>query len=477
MAQGKLIKPVLFSKHWALERLALEQRGLIDPILNADTRVFVDPLLLRDSKNQIVSRDGYALLRTNFKNIVELLIASQRQGDPAWRAALRLLNLDERRENCLGYGGSSVSGSSRSTALRTQILQTAKEIVEIGVKNPEIMSLMGFLEEDVGPDTVSDMTTNAIFPALAKLTGEVCESLRIPLTPFVVNGAEFHLPLNPSSSKPSGVVLVPRDIVRDLPLATDLSDVARVASENALFRQRVSALIMNWAKATVGERKQALRAATLQSAAVLQDVLNRLVDSNRAYSETDDPDGIYALRTALTEVAQNHPLSLQLKSKTQPELMRMVHSIIGKFKFLVENGGLVDLLWSGNKPRKEKASQLVFYGIAYSYCVANNIDIAPETNMGGGPVDFKFSSGGTGRCVVELKLSTGKIVHGYQKQIEVYREANDKCAGIFLIIDVGKMGKKLRTVKAWQKVQIDKGNDPADIIVVDATRKPSASVR
>ena len=70
--------------------------------------------------------------------------------------------------------GISVSGSSRPDSVKNTILRTTREIVELGINDPEIISLMGFLEENVGPDTISDLTTNAILPALEKITEQVC---------------------------------------------------------------------------------------------------------------------------------------------------------------------------------------------------------------------------------------------------------------------------------------------------------------
>src|SRR5690242_12148223 len=65
------------------------------------------------------------------------------------------------------------------------------------------------------------------------------------------------------------------------------------------------------------------------------------------------------------------------------------------------------LLYNDDKsPRKEKAAQLAFFGIANAYCEANNFDISPEADGGAGPVDFKISKGYEYRVVVEMKLSS-----------------------------------------------------------------------
>ncbi|QHB58644.1 hypothetical protein GRD98_05785 [Ralstonia solanacearum] len=101
----------------------------------------------------------------------------------------------------------------------------------------------------------------------------------------------------------------------------------------------------------------------------------------------------------------------------------------------------------------------------------------PEANMGGGPIDFKFSSGYDARVLVEMKRSNGSVRHGYEKQLEYYKEAAKTFHGIFVIIDYGDLGPKLNTIQAIRASRIEAGENASDIVVIDATRKPSASKR
>lgn len=134
-----------------------------------------------------------------------------------------------------------------------------------------------------------------------------------------------------------------------------------------------------------------------------------------------------------------------------------------------------ELLWYGETPRRERAAQLLFFAVANVICAVNDIDISPETNSGGGPVDFKFSSGFKGHVVVEIKLSTGRVEHGYKKQLEVYKKANKNAAGVFLVIDVGGMKRKMKTIEAARNTAAKAGDTVSDIEYVDAKRRNSAS--
>ncbi|MEQ1770022.1 MAG: hypothetical protein ABL879_09295 [Devosia sp.] len=92
-----------------------------------------------------------------------------------------MLDLSEPPENGLGYGRSGRSGSSRPHEVRDRILRTAKEIVVLGSRDPEMISLMGFLEENVGPDTISDFTTRTILFQLGTLTETFADGLALQL--------------------------------------------------------------------------------------------------------------------------------------------------------------------------------------------------------------------------------------------------------------------------------------------------------
>lgn len=254
-----LVNPILFSQRFNVSPTAMAQAGLLDPFLNADTKLFIDPLLLEKSGHPTIKAKGLAALKAGFSNVLDLLEASRRPGDAAWKGAAKLLNLEETAETGLGYGGASVSGASRPDSLRQAILATAKEIIELGDKNPNIIPLMGLLEGGVGPDTISDMTTNFIRPVLAEITSDFCKANGIPTRTFTAFGAA-ELPENPlRPGQP--VLLIPQDILRDLPFATDWSEVSSVAIEVDEIRQAVNGMLVISRRPTSprGRRRSARR--------------------------------------------------------------------------------------------------------------------------------------------------------------------------------------------------------------------------
>jgi hypothetical protein len=470
--------PVLFSKYFTIDPERLNEAGLIDPFLNVDTQLFIDPVLLEKSANPVIRADALSAFRNHFENFVRLLIISRAEGDAAWRAAQGLLNLHEPPENGLGYGSSGRSGSSRPDEIRDAMVRTAKEIVDLGARDPEMISLMGFFEERVGPDTISDFTTRVIVQQLAKITEAFCVQHGIPIKKQHED-QEYGLPHFPDARGiEKAAVLVPRDIVRDLPVANDWSDIEAAASANHRIRTRVNAFLGGIAHPTVAERKAALRSAAMESAELFELFLQSIKAFVAHYDSNKDALGYYRLKAILASdpsqfrTGQTYDLSAGISA-----VIAMVHQTIGMFKHHVENGNLWEELWIDGVPKRERAAQLIYYAMADCFCIANNIDISPEANMGGGPIDFKFSKGYQARVLVEMKRSQGTVRHGYEKQLEIYKTAARTAHGIFVVIDYGDLGDKLGQIQTMRAERIKAGEPASDIVVIDATPKASASKR
>jgi hypothetical protein len=475
---ARVQNPTLFSAYFGVSPQALPAAGLIDPFLDVDMPLFIDPVLLEKSSNGTINMAAIDRFREHFKILVRMLNISRAEGDAAWKAARRQLDLSEPPENGLGYGGTGRSGNSRPQDIREAILRTSKEIITLGASDPEMISLMGFFEEDVGPDTISDMTTTVIIEDLAAITEAFCQANGVPLFSFEICTSHKLPKYVDPKGRSAPIVLVPEDIVRELPIANDWSDIERVAMENARIRDRVNRLLGGIARPTVADRKHALRSAALASPADFDFFLAAVKENVSNYDPNLDALGYYRLKEIVAKgfpgLKQATPYDLKLGPN---EIMRVVKDTIDQFKRHVEAGNLWEELWAGSKPKKERASQLIYYAIADAFCKANDLDISPEANMGGGPIDFKFSSGYQARVLVEMKRSGGTVVHGYEKQLEFYKTASQTEFGVFVIIDYGDLGNKLNEVRRIRDQRLKMGERASEIVVIDATRKASASKR
>ena len=474
---AKFHNPILFSTYFGIDISDLEAEGLVDPLLDVDTPLFIDPVLLGKSDNPRIRKEALKRFRDHFSKIVRLLNISTRENDAAWKAARYLLDLREPPENGLGYGGSGRSGSSRPQDIREEILRTTREIVLLGSKDPEMISLMGFFEDGVGPDTISDFTTSIILEDPAFITEKFCKKHRIPVYEQDVS-SNYKLPKYVVGSREIYLVLVPQDIVRDLPVANDWSGIEAAAMENAAIRERVNRFLGGITHQTVLDLKAALKSAALSSASDFGEFLATVKANTSNYDPIEDLLGFFRAKEIIAHGFEGLKQDRKYDfDRDKDQIFKIVNETLELFKRHVELGNLWEELWVGTKPKKERASQIIYHAIADAFCKANNIDISPEANMGGGPIDFKFSKGYESRVLVEMKRSGGTVVHGYEKQLEFYKAASQTDNAIFVVMDYGDMGNKLAAIKKIRLNRLESGQRASDIVVIDTKKKSSASKR
>ena len=477
---GKIKNPVTISSAFGISEGKLIELGIVDVLLDTDTLLFIDPLLLSESRHSEIRLEAVCSYNDRFEKIIKLLAICKNKGDVPWRNAERLFKFSEISWTCLGYG-TSVKGSGFGKNLIASTLDTAWQIVQLGVDDVDLFMALALFEEGIGPDRISDMTTNIILHDLIAFSQRINIDLMLPTKIFKVFGKNLELICNPCSENP--LILVPQDIVRALPLAADWSEISHVVAENEDLRGRLNEKIGQiWANMTKA-KKNAMKTAALKSKDAFDPVLEIIKKAEPTpYDFSKDKNGEVFWTTLLARIAREFPFDLSGYAERAldiNEVETVVKEILMQFRDLVENKGQWKELWADDgKPRKEKASQRLFYAIAYSYCKANGLDLTPEADNGNGPVDFKVSKGFNSKVVVEIKLSTNPdVIHGYEKQLEIYKRADDTDRGVFLLVDVGKMGKKYTEVQRIRAQFLKNHGHASDIVYVDGTQKASASKR
>lgn len=471
--------PVSLSGAFSIDSDAVTALGAIDVTLNFDTKLFIDPLLLQYSAQEEISKTGYEKYRRHFSNVIKLLKNTQKEDDVAWRNAKRLFRFPEASATHLGYGNST-RGSGWGPALINSTLKTAAEVVRMGIDDVDLFMVLALFEEGIGSDRISDMTTSIIRDELAEFTIRVCSQLNTPLQHCVIEGTQYRLPISPVDDTP--ILLVPRDIVRKLPIALDWSDISRVVDHNQILRDQVNNQVGQiWARMTKKEKAERKKKA-LENPEAFKALLSAIKSvPPEPYDIKADNEGEFFWRDYVRTIAEAHPLATALPTNTQDidSVESIVATIVQQFKFLIEDRGLWREMWSedGKKNRKEKAAQRLFLAVAYSYCAANRLDLSPEADSGSGPVDFKVSDGGDKKVLVEIKLSTGTVVHGYETQLEIYKSAEETDRGIFIVIDIGRIGRKLNDIEKIRSSFIEERGCASKIVYIDANQRASASKR
>jgi hypothetical protein len=472
---------MLASSHFRLKRATLDD--WFDPILNADTELFVDPFLIFKEKNGFW-KSAHKRLINHFDRA--FLMIAEGNLDPKtllYKKALALLVFKEPKELCLGYTSKGTSGLGSGSGYAESIAEAITEAIRRGLRHPRHFEELGILNEGIGPDRISDITCTILKSMLVEYTQAIAKRHAIPLSNHRVFAAGFdesrlrwqipevEVPTNPLTGGP--VLFVPERFLKDLPVLNAEDWWAHYESEQ--LRQDLNYEILGNV-----DKKTIVEAARRNPEAVRRWTTQKEGEAASGYDFQRDSKGVWKWDQASSTFVANNPLIL-LPAQTREEFLETIGKIVANYRLFVEDQGGWYLLWdSGSRKEKpEHAAQLLFRGVAQSYCKANDISLDSEVNLGRGPVDFKFSKGYARRAHLEVKkLHNGKFWNGLETQLPSYMKSDEVSDGWFLAVQYkdNKTSKNRaselpgRVNAVRQKRQINLKYD-----LVDARPKQSAS--
>lgn len=457
----------------------LDAVGAFDGFFKFDSQFHIDPALLTICEVPEFE-SSHQRLEQHFENVLRLLNAAPAQSGPIWEAAIRNLTFREINIAALGYTAEGAGGKAMGLGIATELAKTAFEIVKAGIKDPVIFELVGLFQPKIGADLISDMTLRIILPDVEDYNQRVAESLKLQTTIVSLGDRSIVVPCHKDTDE--ALLLLPRNILSTLPVAYSWEDVDTVTAYNEDLRRRINSQIGNsWKEATSGKvSKATLRSILIKYPELLRDLIRKYKGKPLIpYDFEDDPCGELIWHKVAEDVATLYPLKLlQKESPDRKAMMEIVISICNHYRILIENNGLVKLLYDrSNVLKPEKAAQLLFYGIADAYCKANNLDLSPECDSGRGPVDFKLSTGYCSRITVEVKYTSNpKLVSGYKNQLKTYNKAEKAFASVYLVLTTKTTSSTMiQNLNSERTKFIKEVGSAPEIIFVDALPKPSAS--
>lgn len=469
--------PTKLSRYFNVASAELRKRGVLNAHLGIDNPLFIDPLLLSKSKLPEFT-EARPSLNEYFSKVIKLLAASKAVGDVAYREAEKRLLFREEHGAALGYAGAGGYGRAIGSDLAAILAKRGKEIVDLGVTDPEIFELIPLFQERFGPDLLSDMAVAILREQFLTYTARVSAELNLkPQSKYHIGGKDWVLPTHPDGTRP--LILVPAAMLSELPVATDRSEIEKVAAFNEQVRNAWNAILWAAQKAQRRVTKEEIRNMLFANAKNLRDLIKVYRDTvATGYDFDTDPDGLLSWESLGRKAANSSPVKIDNKQpKTVDELRAVLNTIIAQFKKNVEENKLYEILYGENgKPRAEVFSQRLFFAVADSYCEANNVDLNREPNAGNGPVDFKLSTGYKGRALVEVKKSNNpQLLHGFETQLPAYEKSEATEISTYLVLRVAESESAIKDVLALREKKIAEGKRVPDVVVIDARWKPSAS--
>lgn len=468
---------ITLAEHYKIPVKSFEALGVLNPSLNNNTYMFIDPVCLKTSKHKIFKNTARAAYIKHFETLYDEVKAYTKLPEDVKKYArqtlIKKIRAKELSGLCLGYSSTGKGGNGIGQDVAEKILEKAETLISLGIDKPAIFSLIHLLTDKVGPDYISDMTARIILPQILEFTVKMSMKLNIPVNSFRIEGKYYDLPFHPFTN--GYVLLVPEDILNPLPIDVDLEDVFNGFNPSDEIKYKINkdiaSILERYSKAT--ERREKLSEYLLKNKKTLKSFVDYVGDlKSKPYNFKEDKKGVY-FSTLFWEMVDASEQEIK-----EPTPTKVINEIINNFKKLLDNNNNVkrNLLWYNGKPRIEKSWQQAFHLYINELLSLNDIDITPESETGSGPVDFKFSQGSKMRVLVEIKLSKNDPEKGLERQLERYKECTENVKdAYFIYIDLEKDAQKShKKIVELQNRRKELGLD-TKIIVIDGKINPSAS--
>lgn len=447
--------------------------GVFEPVVDRDSNFFINLQRLRYTEVPEF-KDALQLINAHFQIIIKMLIRAEIKDprrDIFYQNALRNFHFNEVDGICLGFSKGK-SGAGFGPKLSADVISTAFDIVKAGIDDPEFFQLMPLFQENVGPDRLSDMIATILLDRIKAYTLRINEELGIDKEHFPQYRFRNGFLINPY--KGCELYLLPQDILHKLPIAKCWEDVEVVISENEAIRRELSREILDgWSRYLSRDKKAYIRKAIFQEPDRFKRVINAYKEQSLDAIDVTD-DGDYYIDLVGKEFNRDNINWISYITAPKDSL-NSSKEILDIFKDWVENNKGWDLIKGLSSNKKEKGIQSLIHLSCKKYIETNNLDASFEVNMGRGPADIKFSRGND-KTVIEVKLSSNQqYMHGYEVQIEEYAKAEGTKNRIYVLIDVGHPGR-VKKLEQRHEEDLLTGKDVADLVIIDAKPKDSASI-
>lgn len=458
---------------------AIKSKDCFDPILVADTELFVDPFSVFDESDGVFA-NSFDKIISFFNEAFKLAAQTPERRGVLYRKLESMMTFPEVNEIGLGYSESN-DGAGASKWFRDQIIESLYKSIERGMDCYRHFEEIAIFEKGIGCDRISDITCNILKEEIISYTQAICAQLNIPMISVRMRHIRFdfqhlrwvdgivELPYN--KHKKRGILLIPERFLNDLPTINPdgFKDYIWDCKNETLRND------LNYSIKSDIDKEAIMDIARRCPEWVKEYEEYKEFQGFQPYDLKKDTKGVYAWAgKELIEHVQSNPFSFS----DADTFSECVFNICKSFKNFVETEKGYTLLWNddSDKPKAEAALQTLFFGFIKAYGMFLNIDITRESNAGSGPVDFKCSQGYHKRVLIETKLvSNSRYWNGLERQLPKYMLAEEIDKGIFMLVafsaDEYNKGNKYIS-------QVGNLNLPyaIDTMLIDASKdKPSAS--
>lgn len=395
---------MLFSNNFKVNKTGSEE--WFDPILDDDTLLFVDPFLIY-LDNEGVFKGGYQRVMDFFEMVfAEAAQIPYNENNSNFRILLNKLVFKEPREACLGYSIGSVDGSGSGNGFAKNIINAVYDSINAGINNLNHFEELGIFSSKIKEDRISDITINILKEEFIKFTQIECSKLNIDLENLrcrIFDPVErrwmvksYLLPKNPINNGP--IILIPKRFLSSINAlnSQDFFDYCWEQYDDDV-RDQLNVDI----KSKVDKNKIIDIAKSNPDWMSSYITFKENQKDNSAYDLDTDPSGVYRWHSVTEDFVINNPIDLVVSD--QSSFLIFLRELASKFtQFVEENDGNLYLVDNAGRPKREKASQLLLYGLIKHYCKSLSCKITVK-EAGKGFIDFKFPNDFSNKAFIEIK--------------------------------------------------------------------------
>jgi hypothetical protein len=478
-----------FTDHFTVERG--DGDDWFDCELSTDTPLYVDPFLVFEDDDPYWAETRQMVI--DFFGLA-LRFVSAAGGDatsPHYLKAVRMLRFPEPSEFALGLSMGHPKGSGAGFAYAEKMAAALGLLSQRGVTEVRHIQAFGLFCEGLGVDRISDIFCDIVKAKFIEYTQSVAERHNLEPQEVPVRAARWNartgrwdhlrvqLPMSPVTEE--GVLLVPSRFLKDIPVVTPDSfwTWADSGVGNDLRQELNYELNVAFTK---DERKRAAYAAAWKRPDLVMDYLDNVSGSTmEPYDIEGDPKLLVEWAEAGREAAAKQRPVANLQDES--EFASWVVGLANEFQHAVEETDLWKALWDDGliKYRPEKIVQAIAGMLFAAHCRSADVDLTRESNLGRGPVDFKFSQGWQKRALLEVKLiPSTHFFTGASRQLPQYMTTEQTSIGIYLCVgytDKDFSPERQKPIEDTIRELRKKSGWTLEIIYVDArtTNKESAS--
>lgn len=453
----------------------LKRAGIYNGYIFLDSPLFLNPKLLNnnnipefyDAENTIVS---------HFEKTIMILknVREYSNKDVWWKMAKRHFYFPEPEGIGLGTSIDSIDGNGLTGKTAEKCLKTFKCIIEKNVEDSYMYRLLYLVQENIGVDRISDMLCTIIYENLLQFTENKIDELKLECDTYTVyNNKKYKIFKRPNGKN---LVFMPEDFLSEIPDIVDEYDIMDIINLNQDIKE-YSSKYFEEAKFNItnikSKTKKEMSEIVLNNSQLMK-VLLEYVERERVntYDFENDPIGIYKSNVKLKSIMDEN--MSYIKRNNCNSLHDIIKTALEKYTKCIEDLGLNEELYyvtkkgiKRNKP--ELTVHRFFIIILEAIKQYNHFEYFFEAKAGNGQVEFTITNMNE-KVLVEFKLNTNDLVHGYVVQLEKYIQRYEATSSFYVII---KVSDNQKIKKFWEKVK--SYDRRKEVVVIDGLIYPTPS--